>query len=59
MKDVIVLGGLNMDLIVETPKGLGPGRVKRQKEHVSTRPPVGRGAIKQLRRQGLRKAQAQ
>ncbi|GIT18896.1 MAG: hypothetical protein CM1200mP39_17020 [Dehalococcoidia bacterium] len=57
MKDVIVLGGLNMDLIVETPRLAGPGETAEGTRFYTT--PGGKGGIKQLRRHGLRKARAQ
>ena len=41
MKDVIVLGGLNMDLIVETPKLAGPGETTEGTRFYTT--PGGKG----------------
>ena len=41
MKDVIVLGGLNMDLIVETPRLAGPGETAEGSRFYTT--PGGKG----------------
>ena len=41
MKDVIVLGGLNMDLIVETPRLAGPGETAEGTRFYTT--PGGKG----------------
>ncbi|MBC8453238.1 MAG: hypothetical protein H8D69_02055 [Chloroflexi bacterium] len=41
MKDVIVLGGLNMDLIVDTPRLAGPGETAEGNRFYTT--PGGKG----------------